>query len=227
MATTSTSIELNCNPCIDRTSYTIRAIFHGTTNDEYWTKLAASARQAALDMRINLQLELYDVNEYSDERMANDIRSTVTSVSEEEKIDALIVTIPSQSVANAVRFGADRGMPIFGLNSGYEQVGGLIEEGTVLFFTAMNERLGGAKAAQYFLGVFSISIGIEDKIDIPSYSNSTNSTTIESEDEVTNSTTRHLISNTENNSTIHALFITPLGEENQHINKDLMGIMTH
>ena len=218
MATTSTSIELNCNPCIDRTSYTIRAIFHGTSNDEYWTKLAASARQAALDMRINLQLELYDVNEYSDERMANDIRSTVTSVNEEEKIDALIVTIPSQSVANAVRFVADRGMPIFGLNSGYEQVsdvGGLIEEGTVLFFTAMNERLGGAKAAQYFLGLFSISIDIEDKIDIPSYSNSTNSTTTESEDEVTNSTTRHLISNTENNnSTIHALFITPLGEEN-------------
>ena len=114
----SSTIQLNCNPCIDRSSYTIRAIFHGTTNDEYWTKLAASAEQAALDMRINLILELYNPREYSDERMANDIRSSASisgiiddvedgSISS-SRIDALIVTIPSQTVANAVRFVADR-----------------------------------------------------------------------------------------------------------------------
>lgn len=111
------SIQLNCNPCIDRSSYTIRAIFHGTTNDEYWTKLAASAEQAALDMRINLILELYNPGQYSEERMANDIRSSASIsgiIDDEEddmlnsRIDALIVTIPSQTVANAVRFVADR-----------------------------------------------------------------------------------------------------------------------
>ena len=115
------SIQLNCNPCIDRSSYTIRAIFHGTTNDEYWTKLAASAEQAALDMRINLILELYNPGEYSEERMANDIRSSASIsgiIDDEEdgssssisssRIDALIVTIPSQTVANSVRFVADR-----------------------------------------------------------------------------------------------------------------------
>ena len=113
------SIQLNCNPCIDRSSYTIRAIFHGTTNDEYWTKLAASAEQAALDMRINLMLELYNPGQYSEERMANDIQSSASisgmiddvedgSISSSSRIDALIVTIPSQTVANAVRFVADR-----------------------------------------------------------------------------------------------------------------------
>ena len=69
-------------------------------------------------MRINLILELYNPEEYSDERMANDIRSSASisgMIDDEEdgsisssRIDALIVTIPSQTVANAVRFVADR-----------------------------------------------------------------------------------------------------------------------
>ena len=56
------------------------------------------------------------------------------------------------------------GMPVFGLNSGFDVVsgrGGL--NGKVMFFTAMNERLGGEKAAQYFLRGFGFQ-GIDDPL---------------------------------------------------------------
>ena len=63
--------------------------------------------------------------------MARDIRAAASSAAnganndedEDTIIHALIVTIPSETVANAVRYVADRGMPVFGLNySGYELV---------------------------------------------------------------------------------------------------------
>ena len=161
-------VQLDCEPCIDRTSYTIKAILHGTSDDDYWQKLAASARQSALDMRVHLELELYPPGGYSEERMASEIRavSDNRAATASGNYDALLVTIPSQVVANAVRYASQRGMPVFGLNSGFEEVsgrGGMAEEGSVLFFTAMNERLGGEKAAQYFIkDVVGISTDNED-----------------------------------------------------------------
>ena len=151
---------LNCIPCINRPSYTLRAIVHGQTNDPFWTKLASTARQSAQDLRIGLELELYPPNEYSEERMAADIRSV-----DRETADALIVTIPHALVEEAVREVAGRGMPIFGMNSGFDAVtgeGGLIDEGVVLFFTAMNERLAGEEAARYFLGDY-VAAAVEEE----------------------------------------------------------------
>ncbi len=189
------TVQLNCEPCIDRTLHTIKAILHGTSNDGFWQKLAASARQSALDMRVNLELELYPPGGYDEERMASEIRAASDRAT--SGYDALIVTIPSQVVANAVRYASDRGMPVFGLNSGFEEVsgkGGMAEEGAVLFFTAMNERLGGEKAAQYFIHVD------EQQVE----------TVIEDDPKNTANVTRHLLTDKHSN----ALFISLLGEKN-------------
>ena len=102
-------------------------------------RLAASARQAARDMDVNLELELYEPGGNIEKRMASDIRSVASSPS----IDALIVTIPSKEVANAVRYAAELNMPVFGLNSGHNEVPLLIQEEALQFFTSMDERLGG------------------------------------------------------------------------------------
>ena len=50
-------------------------------------------------------------------------------------------------------------MPVFGLNSGYEEVsgiGGLIEEGAVLFFTARTKGSG----VKRLLGIFFSNLGL-------------------------------------------------------------------
>eukprot|EP00581_Thalassiosira_minuscula_P000903 CAMPEP_0183744890 /NCGR_PEP_ID=MMETSP0737-20130205/65954_1 /TAXON_ID=385413 /ORGANISM="Thalassiosira miniscula, Strain CCMP1093" /LENGTH=1105 /DNA_ID=CAMNT_0025980543 /DNA_START=60 /DNA_END=3377 /DNA_ORIENTATION=- len=154
------SVNLSCEPCIHRQNYTIRAIVHGTSDDEFWKKLAASASQSAIDMRVNLNIQLYPPEGYSEKKMATDIRNAAASNNGDGRVDALVVTIPSLAVENAVRYAAQQGMPIFGLNSGYEAAGGvkgLVGDGSVLFFTAMNERLGGEKAAEYFLQKFAAS----------------------------------------------------------------------
>ena len=99
--------DLDCISCIDRNSFTLRAVVHGTSDDYFWQRFATSARQSAQDMRVNLQLELYSPGEFSDKRMSDDIRAAVV----DENVDALIVTIPSSKmVANAIRYAADSGM---------------------------------------------------------------------------------------------------------------------
>ena len=149
----SPTIQLSCEPCIDRRSYTLRAILHGSSDDPFWQKLAASARQSAIDMRVNLDLQLYEPGVYTEDKMAADIKAVVDSESS-GNVNALIVTIPSQVVADAVRYVAGQGMPVFGMNSGLDLVsgrGGLIDQGKVLFFTESNERLGGEMAARFVL----------------------------------------------------------------------------
>ena len=47
-----------CDPCVNRTSHTIKAIFHGQSEDDFWLRLSATAKQSAADMRVNLDLEL-------------------------------------------------------------------------------------------------------------------------------------------------------------------------
>ena len=52
-------VELDCDPCIDRPAYRIQAIVHGTSRDKFWQRVRASALQAALDMRVELDFVLY------------------------------------------------------------------------------------------------------------------------------------------------------------------------
>jgi len=196
-------VQLSCEPCIDRTSYKLKAVLHGSSDDPFWQKLNASAHQSALDMRVNLELELYEPGGYNEDRMARDIKSTLNS---DNIPDALIVTIPSVVVANAVKYVSERGVPVFGLNSGYDEVsgrGGLVDGGNVLFFTAMNERLGGEKAAQYFLREFGF-VEVEG-----GDNNIGNTTAVANGTEVQD--TRYLVEAEPYYG--DGLYITPLGEK--------------
>ena len=184
-------VQLSCDPCIDRTSYKLKAILHGSSDDPFWQKLNASAHQSALDMRVNLELELYEPGGYNEDRMARDIKSTLNS---DNIPDALIVTIPSAAVADAVKYVSERGVPVCGLNSGFDEVsgrGGLVDGGNVLFFTAMNERLGGEKAAQYFLREFGFVEGGDNII-----ADISNTTTVATEVQDISNTTAVIVNGT-------------------------------
>jgi ABC-type sugar transport system substrate-binding protein len=144
--------ELYCDPCIDRTTYTIKVLLNG--DDFAGEKLASSARQSAKDMGVNLDIDYY-MKESGQEQMAADIRFTAAAW---QAMDALVMDITSRAVALAVRFAAENGMPVFGMNSGFEFASGPegpVEDGSMLFFTAMDDRLGGEMAASYFLQQFS------------------------------------------------------------------------
>lgn len=133
-------VELDCDPCINRPAYRIQAIVHGTYRDKFWQRVRASALQAALDMRVELDFVLYD--EFDPEAMAKDIEAASTSPSHP---DALIVSIPAPVVASAVEAAAKR-IPTFGINSGYE----LANKLGVLEHIAMDEYRGGLVAAELF-----------------------------------------------------------------------------
>ena len=51
--------DLNCDPCIERPTYRIQAIVHGTSDDKFWQRMRSSSIQAANDMRVELDFELY------------------------------------------------------------------------------------------------------------------------------------------------------------------------
>ena len=52
-------MDLNCDPCIDRPTYRIQVIVHGTSDDKFWQRTRASSIQAGKDMRVDLDFELY------------------------------------------------------------------------------------------------------------------------------------------------------------------------
>ena len=94
--------------------------------------------------------------------MANDIKQAADEYSQSGSPSALVVTVPSKAVSSAVRYAAGKGVPIFGLNSGFteaesdECLCSLVQDGSMLFFTAMDERLAGSIAADYFLKEFNV-----------------------------------------------------------------------
>ena len=161
------NVELNCDPCINRQTYRIKAIVHGTSRDKFWQRIRASAVQAAKDMRVELDFDLYGkfylsndsrslsgnhlsrraLSLYSDdfdpEVMAKDIEAASIDPSGP---DALIITIPSPIVESAVE-AATKHIPIFGMNSGYESATRI----GVLEYIAMDEYQGGLVAAEMFL----------------------------------------------------------------------------
>ncbi|CAB9511933.1 acid type B receptor subunit 2 [Seminavis robusta] len=142
---------LDCDPCIERPSYTIQAIVHGTQNSQFWLQVKAAAVQAAKDLRVELIFDLYE--DFDPQRMAEDIVRVATSSDSDstttvtnKKPDALLVTVPSVVVHDAIRTALAH-MPVFGINSGYESA----RELGLLGFIAMNEYLGGQLAAEEFL----------------------------------------------------------------------------
>lgn len=131
--------DLSCDPCLERPSLRVRAITHGSPDVLFWKQIEKAAVQAARDMRVRFAFEFYE-NDH--EAMARAILQASTEA------DALIVSVPSPVVRDAVRRAVlEAGMPVFGMNSGYDAN----EDSGVLTFVAMDEYLGGQQAAQTFL----------------------------------------------------------------------------
>ena len=158
-AAVAPAANLSCDPCIDRPSYSLRAIVHGTSDDAFWLRMRAASVQAARDMRIQLDFELYET--FDPDRMAGDILEAAAAGAgaenamdagdrKDNRPDALVVTIPSPIVEEAIVRALEMGMPVFGLNSGYD----VAEAAGVMGFVAMDEYLGGKAAAEEFVIAF-------------------------------------------------------------------------
>jgi ABC-type sugar transport system substrate-binding protein len=141
--------RLDCEPCIERSKYRIQAIYHGDKQDPFWKPVEAAAIQAGKVLGVDLEVTLYD--DFSPSRMADDIRIAAQS---KNPPDALIVTLPSPLVEKAVSEAVKAGIPVFGLNSGYQQAANL----GLKAFVAQDEYLAGVAAAKEFLRLTNNSI---------------------------------------------------------------------
>ena len=151
VATAQDEIKLDCTPCIFRPDYKLSAIFHGTRYDPFWKQISQAAMQVAQDMKVQLDIRLYD--SFDPDLMANDILSVLETLNDRNNAptdktpDALIVTIPTPVVEDAVKQVTDAGIPVFGLNSGYVES----RRAGVLAWVAQDEYIAGGVAAQEFL----------------------------------------------------------------------------
>ncbi|KAL3902467.1 MAG: hypothetical protein SGILL_010813, partial [Bacillariaceae sp.] len=140
-STTVQAQRFDCDPCIDRSSFTIQAIVHGPSEETFWQEMKAAMEQAGKDMGVNFVMDLYDT--FDSATMATDIRAAATSPSPP---DALIVTIPTQEVQDAVQETKDS-LPIFGFNSAPSDEE-LLE--SLKGFVHMDETRGGQVVGEYF-----------------------------------------------------------------------------
>ena len=102
------NLKLDCDPCIERANYNIKAITHGLSDELFWQKNKATMVQASKDMGVNFVMDLYET--FDSETMAADIRAAADG-----SFDTLIVTIPSKEVEDAVADVKDT-VPVFGFN---------------------------------------------------------------------------------------------------------------
>ena len=103
-------------PCTERREIRIGGVLHGHITDKFWDPVFASARQAAADMRIELDLERYPPQDDFSliyEQMAARIRNLCDS-----GVDGLFVTIPDPVVEAAVQRCYDLRVPVVSVNSG-------------------------------------------------------------------------------------------------------------
>lgn len=154
------SQNLDCDPCIRRQDFVLRAVVHGPKTSEFWKIAVAGMKQGALDMGV--QLELEDLQETFDPvAMSTQIRTIVDeykndrqnpSSDSSHRLDALIVTIPSSKVHDAIHYAVQSGIPVFGFNTGYK----VAEELGLLGFVAQHEYNAGVLAAQEFLRLVAL-----------------------------------------------------------------------
>lgn len=139
------SKNVDCDPCIKRHEYKIMAIVHGTSLDSFWQQMRLAAIQAAFDFRIDFQMNLRD--NFDVLQMAEDINSVTKSYKEGDRVDALIVTVPSEDVHQAIKDAVAAGIPVFGFNSGLPYARDL----GMSSFVGADEYIAGAEAAETFL----------------------------------------------------------------------------
>jgi simple sugar transport system substrate-binding protein len=138
-------VVLNCDPCIERSSYKLAAFYHGPSSDPFWQEVAAAATQSALDFGVALTITMYDT--YDPTTMAADITAEAAKRGE-DRPNALIVTMPDEAVEVAVAGVIAAGIPVFGLNAGYTRAQ---ELGAVAWVAQDEYQAGWDAAAQFVL----------------------------------------------------------------------------
>lgn len=152
MPCASLAITLDCDPCIDRKQYLLKAILHGTDEEAFWLQVQSAMKQAALDAGVQLELELRRT--FDSFEMAQEIEAA----SKNKMYNALIVTIPDAMVQEAVNVAIqERNTPVFGMNLGYE----VAQELGIIGFAAQDETVAGTAAAQEFQRILSNSTTID------------------------------------------------------------------
>lgn len=139
-------VRFDCDPCIERDGYKIRAIVHGSDSDPFWLQIQAAMVQAAKDMKVQLSMQFAGDDNTSDmDRVYRRMASAITSAAKSS--DVLLVTIPDPLVQTAVEEVIRGGTPVFGLESGYDvaKIAGLRS------FVGMDDELGGKSASEYVL----------------------------------------------------------------------------
>lgn len=140
-------VTYDCDPCLERTDFTIRVVLHGTRNDPFWGPVATAMRQVASDMRVNLDLKGLSTMTFDEDQMVQDILETMEqSDDDDDKANALVVSIPTERIQEAVQKVIASGLPVFGLNSGYN-----LDIPGLLGHVAMDDFNGGKKAGAEFV----------------------------------------------------------------------------
>lgn len=132
--------------------------------DPFWQEIQAAAKQAASDMKVNLDMNLYDT--YNTQRMAADIRAAVAA----SDGSGLLVTIPDDVVSAAVKEAIDAKIPVVGINSGAAAG----QDFGVMDFVAPDDVKGGELAAETFVGLkgnITSALYINDQDGNNAYSN--------------------------------------------------------
>ena len=169
-----------CDPCVARTDYTIQVVVHGSSSDVYWQQVQSAMQQASRDTHVRLTMELQPPGLTADEislRMATAVRRSSLS---DDRPDALIVSLPSPRVLQAVQLALERGMPVFGFQTGYQAV----QEVPLLGFVAQDEEYAGQRVAELIMERMNIVDGGGDiDIDDESILVDGNTTALDAEEE--------------------------------------------
>ena len=84
----ATAQRFDCDPCVIREKVKISTVIHGTKSSSFWQQVEASMRQAAADMRVDMDVQLYD--SFDTSAMTADILSAASA---DPSPDGLIVTM--------------------------------------------------------------------------------------------------------------------------------------
>ncbi|CAB9502754.1 Periplasmic binding proteins and sugar binding domain of LacI family [Seminavis robusta] len=129
-------------PCTPRHSLRIGGVLHGTPGG-FWDPVFASARQAARDMRIELELTPFDSKEDFD-LLVDQMSARIRNLCESGRVDGLVVSIPHPRVARAVQRCLDLFTPVISVNSGIAESQRL----GLMHHIGQNEYAGGYEAGQ-------------------------------------------------------------------------------
>ena len=109
--------ESEC-PCTDRDKIKIGGVVHGVSTDSFWDPVLAAAELAAHDMGgIDLDFDRLDAQE-SDDVLHLKMAIKISSLCDDEGIDGLFVSIPSDAVVDAISGFIDKNMPVISINAG-------------------------------------------------------------------------------------------------------------